>query len=250
MIDELQVFNYDSRQVRTVIQDGEPWFVAKDVCDILEIKDVSMATQSLDDDEKDTSKIGTPGGMQTMTTISEPGLYALVLKSRKPEAKQFSHWVRHEVLPSIRKTGSYSIRYTSPALPPGAVDGAKTIFETAGLKDNQLSLALDRIYRRHIGYSALEAGKVELIAPTAHQVLTPTNIGKHFGLKAHRVNKILAEAGFQRKIENGWEALPQGEPYAVMVDVGKWHGDGTPIRQLKWDSSILGAFEDLLSKGK
>ena len=248
MTNELQLFSYNSQQVRTVVQDGEPWFVAKDVCDILEIKDVSMATQSLDDDEKGTSKIGTLGGMQTMTTISEPGLYALVLKSRKPEAKQFSRWVRHEVLPSIRKTGSYSIRYTSPALPPGAVDGAKTIFETAGLKDNQLSLALDKIYRRHIGYSALEAGDVELIAPTAHQVLTPTNIGERFGLKAHCVNKILAEAGFQRKMANSWEALPLGEPYAVMVDVGKRQGDGTPVRQLKWDSSILDVFEGLLKE--
>ena len=110
MNNALQVFRYKEQEVRTVELDGEIWFVAKDVCDILEIVDSTTATRDLDDDEKATHSMRTPGGMQNMTVISEPGVYALVMKSRKPEAKQFSRWVRHEVLLTLHRTGTYSLR--------------------------------------------------------------------------------------------------------------------------------------------
>ena len=103
----IQVFDYKSQQVRTVEKDGEVWFVAKDVCDVLELSDVNKATQHLDDDEKLVRKLFVSGQHRDVITINEPGLYALILKSRKPEAKEFSRWVRHEVLPSIRKHGLY-----------------------------------------------------------------------------------------------------------------------------------------------
>ena len=106
----IQAFNYDgSRQVRTIDRDGEVWFVAKDVCIILGLADVSMATRNLDADEKGTSKVCTPGGMQDLTIINEPGLYKLIFKSRKTEAKNFTRWVTHKVLPAIRKTGAYAL---------------------------------------------------------------------------------------------------------------------------------------------
>lgn len=110
-MNELQVFTYGDgeRSMRTVEIDGEVWFVAKDVCDILELSDVSMATRSLDQDEKDTSKVCTLGGAQDMTIISEPGLYKLAFKSKKPIAKKFVRWVTHDVLPAIRRTGQYKI---------------------------------------------------------------------------------------------------------------------------------------------
>lgn len=103
----LQVFNYNGNQLRTVDRNGDVWFVAKDVCDILELSDVSMATRNLDDDEKDTSKVCTLRGMQDMTVISESGLYILTLRSNKKEAKPFRRWVTHDVLPSVRKHGAY-----------------------------------------------------------------------------------------------------------------------------------------------
>lgn len=107
----LRVFDYrDGRQVRTVIKDGEPWFVAKDVCEILDIGNPSMALSRLDEDEKGLSLIDTPGGPQKMAVVNEPGLYALILTSRKPEAKAFKRWITHEVIPSIRKTGAYVAR--------------------------------------------------------------------------------------------------------------------------------------------
>ncbi len=104
----LQVFEYHGGQrVRTVEKDGEIWFVAKDVCDALEIVDSSSTLRQLDDDEKGPHTILTPGGNQEMMCINEPGLYSVILKSRKPEAKAFKRWITHDVLPSIRKKGGY-----------------------------------------------------------------------------------------------------------------------------------------------
>ena len=206
---QLQVFDYHGSAIRTVDRDGDIWFVAKDVCDVLELSNSRMAVQELDEDEKGVSKIYTPGGIQDMTVISEAGLYALVLRSNKPEAKAFSRWVRHDVLPQIRQTGSYSIFKDNPALPSGVIEGARLIFETAGITGNQCALALDRVYRSYTGRSALDTGNITLKAPTNNQLLTPTDIGRHFGLKAKRVNQILAGAGFQHKIHDRWEALPK-----------------------------------------
>lgn len=93
--------------VRAVIINNEPWFVAVDVCRALELTNSRMAIERLDDDEKGVSSIDTLGGKQTMAIINEPGLYTLVLGSRKPEAKEFKRWVTHEVIPTIRKTGGY-----------------------------------------------------------------------------------------------------------------------------------------------
>ncbi len=97
-------------QVRIVKDErtGEPWFVAKDVCDCLGLTDVSKTVSLLDDDERGTNSIRTPGGLQAVLSVSEPGLYSLILRSRKPEAKAFKRWITHEVLPAIRKTGEGS----------------------------------------------------------------------------------------------------------------------------------------------
>lgn len=100
-------FNYHDKQVRTISKDGEPWFVAKDVCEILGHTNSRVAVERLDSDEKGVSKVYTLGGEQDMTVINESGLYSLVLTSNKPEAKEFKRWVTHEVIPSIRKTGQY-----------------------------------------------------------------------------------------------------------------------------------------------
>lgn len=102
-----KVFDFHGKQLRTVIKNNEPWFVAKDVCDILEINNPSQALTRLDDDEKGLILNDTPGGKQKMMHVNEYGLYALVLSSRKPEAKRFKRWITHEVIPSIRKHGAY-----------------------------------------------------------------------------------------------------------------------------------------------
>lgn len=103
--------------VRAVIKGGETWFVARDVCDALEIADGRQAVDRLDEDERGGCSIPTPGGVQEVRAVSEAGLYSLVLSSRKPDAKKFKRWVTHDVIPSIRQTGAYSITQTVPAKP-------------------------------------------------------------------------------------------------------------------------------------
>ena len=106
---EMQIFEKaEFGKVRIVERDGQPWFVAKDVCECLELTDVSKTISLLDDDEKGTNSIRTLGGEQQMLVISEPGLYSLIFRSRKPEAKAFKRWIIHEVVPSIRKRGLYA----------------------------------------------------------------------------------------------------------------------------------------------
>lgn len=103
----LQVFKYQDREVRTLELNGEPWFVLKDVCGILSIGNVSDVCARLDADEKGVGQIDTLGGQQNMNIINESGLYNVILRSDKPEAKPFRKWITSEVLPSIRKYGAY-----------------------------------------------------------------------------------------------------------------------------------------------
>ena len=100
-------FKFDESPVRVVMKEGEPWFVAKDICEILGLDNPSMAVSRLDDDERGVSNVDTTEGKREMLTVNESGLYALIFTSRKPEAKRFRKWVTGTVLPEIHKTGSY-----------------------------------------------------------------------------------------------------------------------------------------------
>lgn len=102
-------FIFDTLPVRAVLRDGEPWFVAADVCAVLEISNSRDALSRLADDEKGVGNADTPGGVQQVGIVNESGLYALIFTSRKPEAQRFRRWVTGEVLPSIRKTGGYRL---------------------------------------------------------------------------------------------------------------------------------------------
>ena len=110
-MNELQVFNNSEfGQVRTLTIEEEPWFVGKDVAVALGYADTKNALKAhVDREDKGVSQIATPSGEQTMTIINESGLYALIFGSKLESAKRFKHWVTHDVLPAIRKTGSYSI---------------------------------------------------------------------------------------------------------------------------------------------
>lgn len=111
----LQTFTYQSYTVRTVERDGEPWFVLKDVCDVLGISKYRDVSERLDPDERGAVRVDTLGGPQTMTAVNESGLYSVILRSDKPEAKPFRKWVTSEVIPSIRRTGSYQKKQLTPA---------------------------------------------------------------------------------------------------------------------------------------
>jgi hypothetical protein len=165
-------FTFDGMQLRvTTDEQGVPWFVAADVCGALGIG--AEQTRRLDDDERSTTAISTPGGTQSMTTVNEPGLYSLILGSRKPEAKRFKRWVTHEVLPAIRRTGSYSLpgapvrRPRQASLPPFRMEDLQVILSNGepvtttavlpllGLPNtraNQMALAA---VLRQLGYTKL-----------------------------------------------------------------------------------------------
>ena len=178
MSNALQVFRYtEAHQIRTTVIDGEPWFVAKDVCDVLGIQNIRQNVKSLDDDEKMTvanpdSHSGQRGGAQFLNVINEAGLYKLTFRSKKPNAKEFTRRVTHEILPSIRKTGSYTIpEKRKPAVivsqdkkplpqtsaPIKAADKIYTkAFKAKTDKDFQAVLALDQAFIDTFGRSALE----------------------------------------------------------------------------------------------
>lgn len=104
-MNELKIFHYQDKQIRTVEKDGEPWWVLKDVCEVLEISNPTVTASRLDSDEVTKFDLGGLSGVTNI--INESGLYNVILRSDKPQAKPFRKWVTNEVLPSIRKTGGY-----------------------------------------------------------------------------------------------------------------------------------------------
>ena len=120
----LQTFRFEDTRIRAGLDDGEPWFVAADVAKVLGYNHTPNMLRTLDDDEKGAHLVNTLGGPQKMTTITEAGLYQIILKReaayvKDPTARamvsRFQRWVTHEVLPSLRKTGSYSLPSSAPA---------------------------------------------------------------------------------------------------------------------------------------
>ena len=196
-MNNLQIFKNDTfGQVRILERDNELWFVAKDVCECLGLGDTSKAVGRLDTDEKGTNSIPTPGGHQNLLTVNEYGLYSLVLSSRKPEAKEFKRWITHDVIPAIRKTGSYSM-----AIP-------KTLPEALRAYANEVEL--------HNATKAIVAQQEQQIAEfkpvkdyvdkilSSKSCLTITQIAADYGMSAQELNKILHEAGLQRKVGDQW----------------------------------------------
>jgi prophage antirepressor-like protein len=125
---DVQIFKSpEDSQIRTVRINGEPWFVASDICNALEIGNPSQARTRLESDEYQTLDVGAISNDTQHLVVSESGLYSLILGSRKPEAKEFKRWVTKEVLPSIRKTGSYGLPATFAEALQLAADQARAI---------------------------------------------------------------------------------------------------------------------------
>ena len=155
----LQLFQNAGFKIRVIMRASEPWFVAKDACDCLEIADASQACKNLDDDEKqvvarspELSLLFTESSnAPTMTLISESGLYALVMRSNKPNAKVFRKWVTSEVLPSIRKTGGYGIRTVDDMInDPDTAIRLLTQLKIMRLQNKQLEMERDEAIRTKV----------------------------------------------------------------------------------------------------
>ena len=134
----LSIFRYDGADVRMIERDGEPWWVVADICRVLGIGKANDAARGLDDDERGTDTIRTPSGEQSMLVCSEAGLYSLILRSRKPEAREFKRWITHEVLPRIRRAGEYR---TAPAVEVSRRDLALAVLAAEDEADRQRARA-------------------------------------------------------------------------------------------------------------
>jgi prophage antirepressor-like protein len=183
MTDLPQVFNYKDRQIRVVIRNGEPWWVAKDVCDVLEISKYRDAVSRLDPDERGAVLVDTLGGPQEMAAVNEPGLYSLIMVSRKPEAHAFKRWVTHEVLPTIRKTGSYTV--DDRRLPQTYLEALEELVRT-----EKVRLALEAQVRE-------QTPKVELynVLLSAKNAQTMGEVAKALGWGRNRLFAYLRSKG-------------------------------------------------------
>lgn len=194
---DLQIFNNDRfGQVRIIPVDGELMFVAKDVCDCLEITKHRDAISRLDSDERGSVKLDTPGGKQDIAAINEYGLYSLVLSSRKPEAKEFKRWITHDVIPAIRKTGSYSM--VIPQTLPEALRAYADEVES-----HNVTKAIVAQQEQQIAEFKPVKDYVDKIL-SSKSCLAITQIAADYGLSAQELNKILHEAGLQRKVGDQW----------------------------------------------
>lgn len=245
-------FNYNNIIVRTqVTDDGEPLFCANDICTALGFANPRDAIATHVDTNYDVAKcdiIDSIGRTQSATFVTESGLYALIFGSKLESAKKFKRWVTSEVLPSIRKTGSYSTKPDVLSV-ERKLNAAKIILEPAGIVGNQLTLALDKVYKANTGESLLVQSGIELKADTQNQLFTPTELGKQINISGQKFNSALDILGYQTKVNKVWELTQLGkEKGGTYLDVGKKHSDGTPVRQLKWPMSVLGSIKQLLEE--
>ena len=200
-------FQFDHHAIRVQLDaGGEPWFVAADVCAALDLPETHKAVARLDDDEKGRNSIPTPGGNQEMTVVNESGLFNLVLGSRKPEAKRFKRWVTHEVLPSIRKTGSYAVPGVVAALPAPTQDRVTAILligeavaKVPGVKHGIAMAATLTCIQENTGLSVETLRRALPASNETLAAVNPTKLGEHIGLSARVVNLRLAALGFQQR---------------------------------------------------
>lgn len=232
-------FNYNGHNLSTITDEhGEIWFIAKEVAEILEYSDAGKMCERLEDDEKQNRQIRGFGN-RGVITINESGLYSAILGSTKPEAKPFKKWVTSEVLPSIRKTGSYTApAATNRQAPPAklfpdyfkvakligcdrnaaAISANQAVFKKTG--ENVLAL---------LGHEYMESEKQELVFNVSDLV---------DGISGQRMNKMLEAAGLQHNEKGRWIPDDDGK-FSRIFDTGKRHGDGTPVQTVKWSRDVL-----------
>lgn len=240
------VFSFNSLDVRVVDRGGEPWFVAADVCSVLAVGNPSEALKRLDADERTLISIEGASNGLPVNAVNESGLYSLILGSRKPEAKKFKKWVTSEVLPAIRKTGSYSSvsmhHFSVPVEANKVFESFHSLAIKIGFEGNQAVLSANMATRQLTGIDPLHLmGATHLLAGNQNRHFTPTELGEKYGMNGREMNIALEAAGLQTKHGKQWMPTVKGRAYAVLLDTTKRHGAGTPVQQLKWTADVLDA---------
>lgn len=221
-MNDMKIFeNSEFGAVRVVDVNGEPWFVAKDVCECLELGNPRTSIALLDEDEKGVHTMDTPGGAQEMSIVSEAGLYSLILRSRKPEAKAFKRWITHEVLPAIRKHGGY----LTPAKLEEALTDPDTIIRLAtNLKAErekrqalEAQAAADR--PKVVFAESIEVAKTSILVGEMAKLIkqaTGYEMGQNRFFDWLRAHGYLHKSGSarnmptQRCIDAGWMEIKEG----------------------------------------
>ena len=216
----LQVFDYKGLVVRTVEKDREVWFVAKDVCDVLELGNITEALRSLDEDELSSEilKSGVQG--REMRLINEPGMYKLIFKSRKAEAKEFTRWVTHEVLPQIRETGAYGVKLTevdikmkNRELDQRQMDlnlrGAQILQSMIDKELFPVTLETRTVFAHEVFKLVTGHSYLGMLPESTEKWYTATEIGKELGISANKVGRIAKAHGIK---------APEGESN----EYGRW----------------------------
>ena len=242
-MNQLIAFDFETNNVRVVMDTQmQPWFVAADVCAALTIN--TEQTRRLDHDEKGLRIVQTPGGLQDMTVINESGLYSLILTSRKAEAKRFTRWVTHDVLPSIRKTGGYAAPGSASALRAPTQDKVnallaigEAISRVPGVKHGfAMAATLTAIFEN----TGLAVDAMRKSLPAANMPicsLIPTQLGQRLGIPGRDVNLRLHSLGMQFKNERDeWELTPSGQKWAEALPFSR---NGHSGYQILWNPAVL-----------
>ncbi|EQJ86410.1 BRO family, N-terminal domain protein [Clostridioides difficile P48] len=198
MSNNLQIFkNNDFGEIRVIELNGEPWFVGKDVAETLGYKDTSDALKRhVDDEDKGVGEIPTPGGNQNMKIINESGLYSLILSSKLSTAKKFKHWVTRDVLPSIRKTGTYSTKSKDES--EIKYMNAQARLKNARAREAKIYLELaDKVdikeYKQIMYSKTTELLSGETLIPLPKidkKTYSATEVGKMLGISANKVGGL------------------------------------------------------------
>ncbi|WP_256580956.1 MULTISPECIES: BRO-N domain-containing protein [unclassified Pseudomonas] len=218
-------FRFEAKEVRTLLVNDQPWFVAADVAAALEYREAEKMTRWLDEDEKAPHIVGTHGGDQRMTLINESGLYSAVLRSRKAEAKRFKKWVTAEVLPAIRKHGRYEDKHSKMATLMDELIGMSELSVIKGLiRDKGKAVQADKRQSfTHTMHSRLHTRfnvpRTELIP--AHQFESACNFIAAYALEGEYLGKEEAKAKQPLSIHYPVEVLARHKPEMV-----KSRGDG------------------------
>lgn len=241
MENKLMIFkNEDLGEIRSLEINNEPWFVAKDVCNILEIKNTTDAIKRLDNDEVTRFNLGGLSGETNI--VNEYGLYNLILASRKKEAKAFKRWVTHEVLPSIRKTGKYISKKKHKPIDRALkqhMNIAERLSQITGVKSQMAYAIAISEASKETGYSYEEYRK--LLPSVDYKIgdLNATEVGKRLGLKVHEANIRLSELGLQEKNDKKWRLTNKGKDYGEeKAFVRNGHSD----YQIAWTEKVFELF--------
>ena len=204
-MNDLQVFNYEGASVRVIDRDGDPWFVGKDVAEVLGYSNNRKAIgDHVDEEDKGVTKRDTLGGVQELVIINESGLYSLILSSRLPGARQFKRWVTSEVLPSIRKRGIYATPVTIDAILNDPDLGIRLLTELKEEREKRAALETTvAVQTQQIAEMNPKATYYDTVLQCKYLV-TITRIAKDFRLSAQALNRILAEKKVQFKQGDMW----------------------------------------------